>query len=202
MKKISELINESAIKIDGAEKTNQVDDYSKFNTINKLCDSVDVHYISNYKDTSKIKDILFKKNLIEAPDEGRNKGYDGGTLYKGGHLVFFFWFHKMEYLCAFLVFMHKYLEVFDYNRKLDNKWHLYFDIHGDPLTGVEYKTTCWHLEYRSKDRSLEKLDKAIEDFYNELDKIEPYSGLQESIKDINYQELFKNIYSNYKEDNK
>jgi len=200
MKKISELINESAIKIDGAEKTNQVDDYSKFNTINELCDSVDTHYISNYKGTSKIKDILFKKNLIEAPDKGRNKGYDGGTLYKGGHLVFFFWFHKMEYLCAFLVFMHKYLEVFDYNRKLDNKWHLYFDIHGDPLTGVEYKTTCWHLEYRSKDRSLEKLDKAIEDFYNELDKIEPYSELQESIKDINYQELFKNIYSNYEED--
>lgn len=200
MKKISELINESAIKIDGAEKTNQVDDYSKFNTINELCDSVDTHYISNYKDTSKIKDILFKKNLIEAPDEGRNKGYDGGTLYKGGHLVFFFWFHKMEYLCAFLVFMHKYLEVFDYNKKLDNKWHVYFDIHGDPLTGVEYKTTCWHLEYRSKDRSLEKLDKAIEDFYNELDKIEPYSGLQESIKDINYQELFNNIYSNYEED--
>ena len=200
MKKISDLINESAIKIDGAEKTNQVDDYSKFNTINELCDSVDTHYISNYKDTSKIKDILFKKNLIEAPDEGRNKGYDGGTLYKGGHLVFFFWFHKMEYLCAFLVFMHKYLEVFDYNKKLDNKWHVYFDIHGDPLTGVENKTTCWHLEYRSKDRSLEKLDKAIEDFYNELDKIEPYSGLQESIKDINYQELFNNIYSNYEED--
>lgn len=200
MKKISELINESAIKIDGAEKTNQVDDYSKFNTINELCDSVDAHYISNYKDTSKIKDILFKKNLIEAPDEGRNKGYDGGTLYKGGHLVFFFWFHKMEYLCAFLVFMHKYLEVFDYNKKLDNKWHVYFDIHGDPLTGVEYKTTCWHLEYRSKDRSLKKLDKAIEDFYNELDKIEPYNGLQESIKDINYQELFNNIYSNYEED--
>ena len=92
------------------------------------------------------------------------------------------------------------IDVFDYNRKLDNKWHLYFDIHGDPLTGVEYKTTCWHLEYRSKDRKLEKLDKAIEDFYNELDKIEPYSGLQESIKDINYQELFNNIYSNYEED--
>jgi hypothetical protein len=195
MKNLKDFINENSIKIGGAKITNQVDDYSKFNTINELCDSVETHYINNYKDSNKISQKLYELHLIEEDQKETS-----GVLYRGGRLLYFFYFKKMEYLCAFLVYLHKYLEVFDYDRNLDNKWHVYFDIHGDPLTGVEYKTTCWHLEYRSKDRSLKKLDKAIEDFYNELDKIEPYSGLQESIKDINYQELFKNIYSNYEGD--
>ena len=195
MKRLSNIItkkhiNESANK---AEK-NKID-YSKYNTINELCDSVETHYIDNYKESNKIKKVLLEKNLIEPLDSKQNKDYEGGVLYKGGHLVYFFWFHKMEYLCAFLVHMHKYLEIFDYHKTLDNKWHLYFDIHGDPLTGVENKSTCWHLEYRCKDRKLENLDKAIDDFYNELDKIEPYSGLNENMNELNYIEIFNKIYS-------
>ena len=192
---INDNINEAAIKVGSAKITNQVDDYSKFNTINELCDSVETKYISNYKDSNKIRKVLAEKNLIEPLDSKQNDNYTGAVLYKGGHLIYFFWFHKMEYLCAFLVHMHKYLEIFDYHSKLDNKWHLYFDIHGDPLTGVENKSTCWHLEYRCKDRKLENLDKAIDDFYNELDKIEPYSGLNENMNESDYIEIFNKIYS-------
>ena len=191
MKKLSDIF-EKSIKSNEAKITNQVDDYSKYNTINELCDSVDTHYISNYKDSNKIRKVLVEKNLIE-PIESNND-YEGAVLYKGGHLVYFFWFYKMEYLCAFLVYMHKYLEVFDYHKTLDNKWHLYFDIHGDPLTGVENKSTCWHLEYRCKDRKLENLDKAIDEFYEELNKIEPYSGLNENMNESNYIEMFNKIY--------
>ena len=49
MKRLTNTINEAAIKVGGAKITNQVDDYSKYNTINELCDSVETHYISNYK---------------------------------------------------------------------------------------------------------------------------------------------------------
>ena len=191
MKQFTQHINEV-----NTEETNEID-YSKYNTINELCDSVETHYIKNYKDSKKILQILREKNLIEPTESGLNKDYDGGVLYKGGHLLFFLWFHKMEYLCAFLVYMHKYLEVFDYDKKLDNKWHLYFDIHGDPLTGVDNKSTCWHIEYRCKDRKLENLDKAIDDFCEELNKMEPYSGLNENLnKDSNLLEIFSKLYNN------
>ena len=197
MKQFTQHINEAAIKVGGAKITNQVDDYSKFNTINELCDSVETHYIDNYKDSNKIRKILAEKKLIEPLDSKQNDNYSGAVLYKGGHLVYFFWFHKMEYLCAFLVYMHKYLEIFDYDDNLDNKWHLYFDIHGDPMTGVERKSTCWHLEYRSKDRKLEKLDKAIDEFYEELEKMDPVVGIKENSKELpNLLEIFSKLYSN------
>jgi hypothetical protein len=93
--------------------------------------------------------------------------------------------------------MHKYLEIFDYHSKLDNKWHVYFDIHGDPMTGVEYKRTRWHLEYRSKDRKLENLDKAIDEFYVELEKMHPVADLKESNKELpNLLEIYNKLYGN------
>ena len=197
MKQFTQHINEAAIKNGGAKITNQVDDYNKYNTINELCDSVETHYISNYKDSNKIRKILAEKKLIEPLDSKQNDNYSGAVLYKGGHLVYFFWFHKMEYLCAFLVYMHKYLEIFDYDSNLDNKWHLYFDIHGDPMTGVERKSTCWHLEYRCKDRKLENLDKAIDEFYEELEKMDPVVGIKENSKELpNLLEIFSKLYIN------
>ena len=190
MKRFKDLLNESAIKSGEAKITNQVDDYSKFNTINELCDSVETHYISNYKDSNKISQKLFDLHLIE--DDQKETP---GVLYKGGRLLYFFYFHKMEYLCAFLVYMHKYLEIFDYDRNLDNKWHVYFDIHGDPMTGVDNKSTCWHLEYRSKDRKLEKLDAAIDEFYQELEKMDPVTGIKENSKELpNLLEIFNKLY--------
>lgn len=192
MKRLTNTINEAAIKVGGASVTNQVDDYSKYNTINELCDSVDVGYISKYKDSNKISKKLFELNLIE--DDQKDTG---GVLYKGGRLLYFFYFHKMEYLCAFLVMMHKYLEIFDYNRILDNKWHVYFDIHGDPLTGIDNKSTCWHLEYRSKDRKLEKLDAAIDEFYEELNKMTPVTVIKENCNELpNLLEIFNKLYGN------
>lgn len=197
MKQFTQHINEAAIKVGGAKITNQVDDYSKYNTINELCDSVETHYIDNYKDSNKIRKILAEKKLIEPLDSKQNENHNGAVLYKGGRLVYFFWFHKMEYLCAFLVYMHKYLEIFDYDSNLDNKWHVYFDIHGDPMTGVDNKSTCWHLEYRSKDRKLEKLDAAIDEFYEELEKMDPVVGIKENSKELpNLLEIFSKLYSN------
>lgn len=192
MKNLKDFINENSIKIGGAKITNQVDDYSKFNTINELCDSVETHYISNYKDSNKISQKLFELHLIE-----EDQKETPGVLYKGGRLLYFFYFKKMEYLCAFLVYLHKYLEVFDYDRNLDNKWHLHFDIHGDPMTGVDNKSTCWHLEYRSKDRKLEKLDDAINDFYQELEKMDPVNNIKESSKELpNLLEIYNKLYCN------
>ena len=192
MKQFTQHINEASIKVGGAKITNQVDDYSKFNTINELCDSVETHYISHYKDSNKISKKLYELNLIE-----KDQKNTGGVLYKGGHLVYFFYFHKMEYLCAFLVYMHKYLEIFDYDRNLDNKWHVYFDIHGDPMTGVDNKSTCCHLEYRCKDRKLEKLDAALNEFYEELEKMDPVIGIKENSKELpNLLEIFSKLYSN------
>lgn len=192
MKQFTQHINEAAIKVGSAKITNQVDDYSKFNTINELCDSTETHYISHYKDSDKISKKLYELHLIE-----EDQKETGGVLYKGGRLLYFFYFHKMEYLCAFLVYMHKYLEIFDYDRNLDNKWHVHFDIHGDPMTGVDNKSTCWHLEYRSKDRKLEKLDKAIDEFYEELEKMDPVVGIKENSKELpNLLEIFSKLYSN------
>ena len=85
MKRLTNTINEAAIKVGGAKITNQVDDYSKFNTINELCDSVETHYISNYKDSNKISQKLFELHLIE---EGQKE--TPGVLYKGGRLLYFF----------------------------------------------------------------------------------------------------------------
>lgn len=190
MKRLTNTINEAVIKVDGAKITNQVNDYSKYNTINELCDSVETHYINNYKDSDKISKKLFELHLIE-----EDQKEIPGVLYKGGRLLYFFHFHKMEYLCAFLVYMHKYLEIFDYDRNLDNKWHVYFDIHGDPMTGVDNKSTCWHLEYRSKDRKLEKLDAAIDEFYQELEKMDPVTGIKENSKELpNLLEIFNKLY--------
>ena len=98
MKRLTNTINEAVIKVDGAKITNQVNDYSKYNTINELCDSVETHYINNYKDSDKISKKLFELHLIE-----EDQKEIPGVLYKGGRLLYFFHFHKMEYLCAFLV---------------------------------------------------------------------------------------------------
>ena len=192
MKNLQKFINEAVVKVGGAKITNQVDDYSKFNTINELCDSVETHYINNYKDSNKISQKLFELHLIEEDQKETS-----GVLYRGGRLLYFFHFKKMEYLCAFLVYLHKYLEVFDYDRNLDNKWHVYFDIHGDPMTGVDNKSTCWHLEYRCKDRKLEKLDAAINDFYQELEKMDPVNDIKESSKELqNLLEIYNKLYCN------
>lgn len=189
---INNIINEDSSKSDDNKITTQVVDYSKYNTINELCDSMKPNYDSNYKDSNKISKKLYDLHLIE-----EDQKEIGGVLYNGGHLIYFFEFHKMEYLCAFLVYMHKYLEIFDYHSKLDNKWHVYFDIHGDPMTGVEYKRTRWHLEYRSKDRKLEKLDNAIDEFYEELEKMNPVTDIKESNKELpNLLEIYNKLYGN------
>ena len=76
---------------------------------------------------------------------------------------------------------------------------MYFDIHGDPLTGVENKSTCWHLEYRCKNgkgEKLETLDKAIDDLYKEISKEENVWGgdLKESkIDEIDFRKLYQDI---------
>ena len=89
------------------------------------------------------------------------------------------------------------MDIFDYDRNLDNKWHVYFDIHGDPMTGVDNKSTCWHLEYRCKDRKLEKLDVALDEFYEELEKMDPVVGIKENSKELpNLLEIFSKLYSN------
>lgn len=193
MKKFTEILEKAALGTSENPLTNQ-DNYEDVKSITDACG--EIHYIDNYKDSNKIKEILAKKTLIEPLDSEQNKNYDGGVLYSNGHLVYFFWFHKMEYLCRFIVYFHKYLEVFDYDKNNDGKWHMYFDIHGDPLTGVDNKSTCWHLEFRAKEGKREKLetiDKAIDDLYKEIEKFEVYGELKENNFEFN-ETYFKNLY--------
>ena len=45
-----------------------------------------------------------------------------------------------------------------------------FDIHDDPLTGVDNKTVTYLLSYKSKTKELGEIDKAIDDLCEELKK--------------------------------
>ena len=67
-------------------------------------------------------------------------------------------------------FFDKYAEKFTYDKVHDGQWHMSFDIHDDPLTGVDNKTVTYLLSYKSKTKELDEIDKAIDDLCEELKK--------------------------------
>ena len=98
MKKLSELKSTSSEEYKPCLGTsdNPLKDQDSYKTVKDITDACnDIHYVSNYKDSNKIKEILADKKFIEPLDSKQNQNYDGGTLYSNGALVYFFWFHQM-----------------------------------------------------------------------------------------------------------
>lgn len=165
VKTISNYIIEKGIKLGGAKVTNGVDDVSEYTTVKDITSDVEIGYVSDYGDSSKLLDILRKCNLLE------NDHGDGGVLYKNGWygtLTYWLSFSDMSTLCRFLVAFNKYADTFTYDKIHDGKWHMCFDIHDDPLTGVDSKTTTFLLQYFSKTTKLDEINKAINDLCEEI----------------------------------
>lgn len=160
-------IIEKGIKLGGAKITNSIDDRDDYDKVKEITNDTETHYVSDYGDSSRLLDVLRECRLLEK-DHG-----DGGTLYPNGWqgvLTYWLSFSDMSILCRFLVAFNKYAEQFSYDKVKDGKWHMCFDIHDDPLTGEENKTTTFLLQYKSKTTELDEIDKAIDDLCEEIKK--------------------------------
>ena len=167
MKNLICYILEKRLKKDGAEITNSVDNPKDYDTVKQITQETETHYVSDYGDSSRLLDVLRDCGLIEK-DHG-----DGGVLYPNGYngvLTYWLSFSDMPTLCKFLVAFDKYAEKFTYDKVHDGAWHMCFDIHDDPLTGVDNKTTTFLLQYKSKTKELNEIDKAIDDLCEEIKK--------------------------------
>lgn len=170
MKRFSQILEkglEKTIKTGDAKITNNVDNAEDYDTVKEITNDTKTHYVSDYGDSVRLLDVLKECNLLE-----KNKG-DGGTLYPNGWqgvLTYWLTFSDMSILCRFLVAFNKYAEQFTYDKVKDGKWHMSFDIHDDPLTGEENKTTTFLLQYKSKTTELDEFDKAIDELCEEIKK--------------------------------
>lgn len=167
MKNLIKYILEKGIKKDGAKITNSVDNRDEYDTVKQITKDTETHYVSDYGDSSRLLDTLRELGLLEK-DHG-----DGGVLYPDGWqgvLTYWLSFSDVVPLCKFLVAFDKYAEKFSYDKVHDGQWHMSFDIHDDPLTGVDNKTVTYLLSYKSKTKELDEIDKAIDDLCEELKK--------------------------------
>ena len=164
---LNDYIIENGIKLGGAKITNGVDNHEEYDTVKQITQDTETHYVSDYGDSSRLLDTLRELGLLEK-DHG-----DGGVLYPSGWqgvLTYWLSFSDMPTLCKFLVAFDKYAEKFDYEKVHDGKWHMCFDIHDDPLTGVDNKTVTYLLSYKSNTKELDEIDKAIDNLCEELKK--------------------------------
>lgn len=162
---LNDYIFEKGIKTGGAEITNAVDNSDDYDTVKQITQDTETHYVSDYGDSSRLLDVLRECGLLEK-DHG-----DGGVLYPNGWqgvLMYWLSFSDMSTLCKFLVAFDEYAEKFTYDKVHDGKWHMCFDIHDDPLTGVDNKTTTFLLQYKSKTKELDEIDKAIDDLCEKI----------------------------------
>lgn len=156
---ISKYLCEHGICVGGAEIiTNQVDDETVYKKVKEICGDTQTHYVSEYKDSRKLIQVLRDNELL-----GQQHG-TGGTLYDSdgkGVLVYWLKFKDCALLCRFLVTFDKYAEKYTYDKVHDGKWHMSFDIHDDPLIGVEDHSVTYYLIYKSKTENLSEIDDAI-----------------------------------------
>lgn len=167
MKTINQFLIEKGIKTNGAKITNAIDDAEQYDKVKEIVNDTETHYVSDYKNSDKLLDVLRECNLLEN-DHGM-----GGTLYSSGWqgvLTYWLSFSDMSILCRFLVAFNDYIEKFTYDKIHDGKWHMCFDIHDDPLTGVENKTTTFLLQYKSKTTELSEIDNAIDELCEQIKK--------------------------------
>ena len=164
---VKHILLEKGIKTGGAKITNAVDNRNEYDTVAQITNDTDTQYVDNYGNSYKLLDTLRKCNLLE------NDHGDGGVLYKNGWqgvLTYWLTFSRMDILCRFLVAFNKYAEKFSYEKVRDGQWHMSFDIHDDPLTGVDNKTVTYLLEYKSKTTKLDEIDKAVDELCEEIEK--------------------------------
>lgn len=154
--------------IGGAKITNAVDDAKKYKKISEITNDTETHYVSNYGESYKLIDMLCKYDLLEEDHKSSAALYPDG---KFGKLTYWLTFSDMSVLCRFLVGFNDIIEQYAYKKIHDGKWHLAFDIHDDPMTGVENKTVTFLLEYKSKTDNLKEINDAIDDL---CEKIEDY----------------------------
>ena len=164
---LANYIIEKGVKLGGAKITNGVDNHEEYDTVKQITQDTETHYVSDYGDSSRLLDTLRELGLLEK-DHG-----DGGVLYPSGWqgvLTYWLSFSDIPTLCKFLVAFDKYAEKFTYDKVHDGKWHMCFDIHDDPLTGVDNKTVTYLLSYKSNTKELDEIDKAIDYLCEELKK--------------------------------
>lgn len=164
---VKRLLLEKGIRIGGAKITNGVDDRDEYETVKQITDDTETHYVDNYGNSGKLLETLRKCNLLE-----KDRG-DGGVLYQNGWqgiLTYWLRFSRMDVLCRFLVAFNKYAEKYSYEKVHDGQWHMSFDVHDDPLTGVDNKTVTYLLQYKSKTTKLDEIDKAVDTLCEEIEK--------------------------------
>lgn len=164
LKANSEEAESIRIKLVNAEKTliNNAKAYG-CNNIKQLCELTSEGYISNYEGSDVIGDLMYDLQLYHCKNDA--------VLYSDGRLVFFMVFKDIVTMCRF------FMEFFHYEDKFtgednpkDGKWHLYFDAHGDPGTGIENKSITFHLIYDAKGNTIKEIDDAINGMIGRLSK--------------------------------
>lgn len=121
-------------------------------------------YVSSYKNSIKFTQALVDHGMYHDASEG-------ATLYPDGRLIFFLQFKDVVHICRFFTEFYKFEDKFTGEDELhDGAWHLYFDVHGDPLTGVEGKFARFHLIYNAKSNDLDEIDKALDKILEQINK--------------------------------
>lgn len=122
-----------------------------------------IGYVSEYGRSIEFTNKLVEHGMYHEPNEG-------ATLYPDGRLIFFLSFKDVVQLCRFMVEF-KYEDKFTGEDEIhDGKWHFYFDLHGDPLTGVDNKCARFHLIYCAKSKYIDEIDNALDDLIKQIDK--------------------------------
>ena len=156
MKSINEII-ESYQFIDTYVNENKTD------TIKDIVSNEDIGYIKDY---GKSLEVGQKINELDMYDSK-----NGACLYSDGRLIFFMIFNDLSQMTKFFMTFYKYEDKFtgEENPK-DGKWHLYFDAHGDPGTGIDDKHIKFNLCYNAKTNKISEIDNAINELIDLLNK--------------------------------
>lgn len=131
-------------------------------TIKQLCELTG-GTVDCYPGTDVIGDLMHDLQLYHAKNHA--------MLYSDGRLVFFMTFKDVVTQCRF------FMEFFHYEDKFtgednpkDGNWHLYFDAHVDPGTGITNKSITFHLIYNAKGNSIKEIDEAVNNMIARLAK--------------------------------
>lgn len=122
---------------------------------------VKMGYIQSYGKSYQCGEIMNALQMTES--------IPGATLYGDGRLIFFMTFNNFPMMVRFFMLFYKYEDKYTgESDPKDGKWHLYFDAHGDPGTGITNNNITFHLCYNAKTQKLSEIDKAIDEIYKRL----------------------------------
>ena len=136
---------------------------NKDGTIKNQISKEDIGYIKDYGNSLEVGQKMNELDMYDSKD--------GACLYSDGRLIFFMVFKDLSQMTKFFMTFYKYEDKFtgEENPK-DGKWHLYFDAHGDPGTGIDDKHIKFNLCYNAKSNKISEIDNAIQELNTLLNK--------------------------------